>query len=56
MNPVTFSIGKVFHLYSTYRVLKLAYPFIDFGLSDINRKFLPISFMITSHETELDYF
>ena len=26
-----------------------------FGISDINRKFYPIAFMIISHETEIDY-
>ena len=49
------SLGKIFHLDATYRILKLAYPVIVFGMSDINRKFFPIAFMITSHETETDY-
>ena len=45
----------LFHLDATYRILKLCYPVIVIGVSDVNRKFFPIAFMITSHETEEDY-
>jgi len=46
---------ELFHFDATYRILKLCYPVLVFGVSDINRKFFPIAFMITSHETDADY-
>jgi hypothetical protein len=47
---------EVFHLDATYRILKLCYPVIVFGVSDVNRKFFPVCFMITSYETEFKVF
>ena len=47
--------GKVFHIDATYKIVKYFYPIIVFGVSDINRKFYPIIFAITSHETNYDY-
>ena len=47
--------GVVFHCDGTYKVVKLEYPLIVFGVSDINRKFYPIAFMFTSHEMNGDY-
>ena len=32
---------------ATYRILKLCYPVIVIGVSDVNRKFFPIAIMIT---------
>ena len=48
-------IGVVFHCDATYKIVKVGYPLIVFGLSDINRKFYPLCFMFTSHETNKDY-
>jgi hypothetical protein len=47
--------GIVFHCDATYKVVKVGYPLIVFGVSDINRKFYPICFMFTSHEQNQDY-
>ena len=47
--------GVVFHCDATYKVVKVGYPLIVFGMSDINRKFFPICFMFTSHEFTEDY-
>ena len=41
-------------LHTKYK-LKISNPLMVFGVSDINRKFFPVAFMITSHETKLDY-
>ncbi len=37
-------------------MLKLGFPLIVLGVSDINRKFWPIGFMFSSHEKKNDYF
>ena len=42
-------LGKL-HLDGTYRIIICAFPVIVLGLSDINRKFYPVAYMITSHE------
>ena len=47
--------GVVFHCDGTYKVVKLGFPLIVFGVSDINRKFYPIAFMFSSHEQKADY-
>ena len=47
--------GVVFHCDGTYKIVKVGYLFIVFGVSDINRKFYPIAFMFTSHEQNADY-
>ena len=41
---------ELFHLEAKYRILKLCYPVIVFGVSDVNRRFIPMCFMITSHK------
>ena len=33
--------GVVFHCDATYKIFKIGYPLIVFGMSDINRKFYP---------------
>lgn len=48
-------ICGMFHLDCTYKVLKYGFPLIVYGVTDITRKFHPISFMITSHEQENDF-
>lgn len=45
----------VFHIDGTYKITSHGYPLVIFGLTDIQGKFHPIVFMITSHETELDF-
>jgi hypothetical protein len=49
----------VFHCDATYKVVKVGYPLIVFGVSDINRIFIrkiyAICFMFTSHEQNKDY-
>jgi hypothetical protein len=47
--------GVMYHLDATYKIIKYFYPLIVFGASDINRKFFPICFMLSSHETTIDY-
>ena len=47
--------SAILHYYATYKVVKLEYPLIVFGVSDINRKFYPVAFMFTSHELNDDY-
>jgi hypothetical protein len=50
-------VGRdLFHFDATYRLLKVCYPVLVIGVSDINRKFYPVGFMISSHETDVDYF
>ena len=46
----------IFHCDGTYKVLKLGFPLMVLGISDINRKFWPIGFMFSSHEQKEDYF
>ena len=45
----------MFHLDATYKIIRYFYPVIIFGITDLNHKFYPIVFMITSHETHIDY-
>jgi hypothetical protein len=49
------SSGIIFHCDATYKVVKHEYPLIVFGVSDINRKFYPVAFMLTSHKLNDDY-
>ncbi|CAF1037438.1 unnamed protein product [Brachionus calyciflorus] len=44
--------GTIFHIDATYKIVKYCYPVIVFGFTDIARKFHPIAFMITTHETQ----
>ena len=46
-----FQLG--FHIDATYKLIKYFYPLIVF--TDLNHKFYPIAFMITSHEIAVDY-
>ena len=45
----------VYHCDGTYRILKISYPLMVLGVSDIDRKFFPVAFMISSHEKNEDY-
>ncbi len=47
--------GIIFHCDATYKVVKLEFPLIVFGVSDFNRKFYPVAFMFTSYELNVDY-
>ena len=47
--------GVIFHFDCTYKIVKVGYPLIVFGISDISRKFYPVCFMFTSHETSRDF-
>ena len=53
MEEITENNG-IFHFDCTYKIIKYNYPVMVFGFSDLAHKFLPIAFMTTSHETELD--
>ena len=48
-------VGVVFHCDATYKIVKVGYPLIVFGISDINRKFYPLCFMFACYETNQDY-
>ena len=45
----------VFHVDATYKIIKHCFPLIVFGYTDIARKFYPVCFIFTSHETTIDY-
>ena len=45
----------VFHIDSTYKIVKYAYPLIVFGFTDIQHIFHPLCYMFTSHEEEADF-
>ena len=47
--------GLIFHVDGTYKIIKYFYPIIVFGCSDVQHKFYPIAFGITSHESNIDY-
>lgn len=47
--------SEIFHIDATYKIIKYNFPLIVFGCSDVRRRFHPISFMITSHETKDTY-
>ena len=44
-----------FHIDCTYKIIKYFYPLLVFGITDFERHFQPIAFMVTSHETEEDF-
>jgi hypothetical protein len=45
----------MFHVDCTYKIIKYFYPLLVFGITDYDRHFHPIAFMVTSHETEEDF-
>ena len=45
----------MFHIDATYKIIKYFYQLIIFGITDLNRCFFPIAFMVTSHEKTGDY-
>jgi hypothetical protein len=47
---------SLYHLDATHKITKNGFPLVIFGRSDIHRVFHPICFMLTSHETESDFF
>ena len=47
---------SMYHLDATYKITKNGFPLVILGRSDVNRVFHPICFMLTSHETESDFF
>lgn len=49
------SFDGCFHIDATYKLLKLGYPLMVFGRSDKNRAFHPVTFCLTSHETQIDF-
>ena len=54
-NMVVFNNNGTYHIDCTYKIIKYMYPLIVFGFTDITRKFFPIAFMLTSHETTEDF-
>jgi hypothetical protein len=47
--------SRIYYIDCTYKIIKYGYPQLIFGITDIRRKFHPIAYMITSHETQLDF-
>lgn len=45
----------IFHLDTTYKITKTNMPLTVFGMTDMQHRFWPISFMLSSHETTEDY-
>jgi len=43
------------HIDGTYKVCSLSYPLVIYGITDIQGKFHPVAFMITSNESEEDF-
>ena len=39
-----------FHVDCTYKIVKYFFPLLVFGITDFDRHFYPIAFMVTSHE------
>ncbi len=48
-------LGDTYHIDCTYKIVKYFFPVLVFGITDIDRVFQPIAFMITSHETRNDF-
>ena len=48
-------LTDIYHIDCTYKIVKYFFPVLVFGITDIDRKFQPIAFMITSHETHIDF-
>ena len=49
------SMKGVHHIDATYKITTYGFPLIVFGVSDAVGKFHPVSFMITSHETQHNF-
>jgi hypothetical protein len=47
--------GVVYHCDATYKIVKIGFPLVVFGMSDINRKFYSLAFAFTSHEQHKDF-
>jgi hypothetical protein len=47
--------GVVYHCDATYKIVKIGFPLVIFGMSDINRKFYSLAFAFTSHEQHKDF-
>ncbi|CAF1118919.1 unnamed protein product, partial [Brachionus calyciflorus] len=41
---------SIFHIDSTFKIVKNRFPIVIFGRSDINRNLHPIAYIVTSHE------
>jgi hypothetical protein len=46
----------VHHIDGTYKITTYGFPLVIYGVTDICGIFHPIAFMITSHETESDFY
>ena len=46
----------VFHIDGTYKITSHGYPLVVHGITDLAGVFHPIAFMISSHETEADFY
>ena len=53
MNNLSFK--GVHHIDATYKITTYGFPLIVYGVSDSVGKFHPVSFMISSHETQHDF-
>ena len=53
MNNLSFK--GVHHIDATYKITTYGFPLIVYGVSDSEGKFHPVSFMISSHETQQDF-
>ena len=49
-------LNGVYQIDATYKIIKNRFPLMVFGNTDFQGKFHPICFMVSSHETEEDFF
>jgi len=49
------SNNGIHHIDGTYRITTHGFPLIVYGISDQVGRFHPVSFMLTSHETIVDF-
>ena len=49
------SNNGIHHIDGTYRITTHGFPLIVYGISDQVGRFHPVSFMLTSHETQVDF-
>lgn len=49
------SVPGAYHIDGTYKLIKNKFVLIVFGKTDMEQKFHPIAFCISSHEKEVDY-
>ena len=56
-NTISANVDKkgVHHIDATYKITTYEFPLIVYGVSDSVGKFHPVSFMISSHETQHDF-